>query len=120
MRSGCAAALQDSLTAMDPAAVRNRLVMATAMWREATDEPLPRMPPGDPIVQLETFEIQVVELLFAGATPETARLTANKTWDLVHDRPDTDPVKLRVVEGHEDLARRVVEAGGEQGPQPGG
>ncbi len=103
---------------MDPAAVRNRLVMATAMWREATDEPLPRMPPGDPIEQLEAFEVQVVELLFGAATPETARLTANKTWDLVHDRPDTDPVKLRVVAGHEDLARRVAEAGGEQGLHP--
>lgn len=74
------------------------------------------MPPGDPIAQLEAFEIQVVELLFAQATPETARQTANKTWDLVHDRPDTEPVKLRVVEGHEDLARQVAEAGGEQGP----
>ncbi|MDQ3645125.1 MAG: hypothetical protein M3356_06440 [Actinomycetota bacterium] len=105
---------------MDPAAVRNRLVMATAMWREATDEPLPRMPPGDPIAQLEAFEIQVVELLFAEATPETARLAANKTWDLVHDRPDADPVKLRVVSGHEDLARRVAEAGGEREPQPDG
>jgi hypothetical protein len=99
---------------MNAAAVRNRLVMATAMWREASDEPLPRMPPGDPIEQLQAFEIQVVELLFAGATPETARQTANKTWDLVHDRPDDDPVKLRVVKGHEDLARRVAEAGGEQ------
>ncbi len=105
---------------MDPAAVRNRLVMATAMWREATDEPLPRMPPGDPIAQLEAFEIQVVELLFAEATPETARLAANKTWDLVHDRSDADPVKLRVVSGHEDLARRVAEAGGEREPQPDG
>ncbi len=103
---------------MDSAAVRNRLVMATAMWREATEDPLPRMPPGDPLAQLEAFEIQVVELLFAAATPETARVTANKTWDLVHDRPDTDPVKLRVVEGHEELARRVAEAGGEQESQP--
>ncbi len=109
---------QGSLIAMDAAAVRNRLVMATAMWREGTDEPLPRMPPGDPLAQLEAFEIQVVELLFTDATPETARRVANKTWDLVHDRPDTDPVKLRVVQGHEELARRVAEAGGERGPQP--
>ncbi len=103
---------------MDAAAVRNRLVMATAMWREATDEPLPRMPPGDPLAQLQAFEIQVVELLFAEATPETARGIANKTWDLVHDRSDTDPVKVRVVQGHEELARRVAEAGGEQGSRP--
>lgn len=104
---------------MDPAAVRNRLVMATAMWREATEDPLPRMPPGDPMAQLEAFEIKVVELLFAQATPETARQIANKTWDVVHDRPDTDPVKVRVVAGHEDLARRVAEAGGETPPAAG-
>ena len=90
---------------MDPAALRNRLVMATSMWREATDQPLPRMPPGDPVTQLEAFELQVVELLFGAATTQTARTTADKTWDLVHDRPDTDPVKSRVVEGHEALAR---------------
>lgn len=101
---------------MDAGAVRNRLVMATAMWREATDEPLPRMAPGDPLRQLEAFEIQVVELLFSQATPETARETANKTWDVVHDRPDSDPVKQRVVEGHQELARRVQEAGGEPRP----
>ena len=39
------------------------------------------------------------------ATPETARQVADKTWDLVHDRPDDDPVKRRVVECHEALAR---------------
>jgi len=30
---------------------------------------------------------------------------ADRTWDLVHDRPDEDPVKQRVVECHEALAR---------------
>jgi hypothetical protein len=90
---------------MDAAAVRNRLLIATNIWRETTEEPLPKLPPGDPIEQLEGFEIQVVGLLFAEATPETARRVAEKTWDLVHDRPACDPVKLRVVEGHEQLAR---------------
>ena len=94
---------------MDPAALRNRLVMATSMWREATDEPLPRMPPGDPVAQIETFELRVVELLFAEATAQTARKVADKTWDLVHDRPESDPVKRRVVEGHEALARLAAE-----------
>jgi hypothetical protein len=96
---------------MDPAALRNRLVMATSMWREATDEPLPKMPPGDPAAQLEGFELQLVEVLFAQATPQTARNVADQTWDLVHDRPDTDPVKRRVAEGHEALARLSAEAG---------
>jgi hypothetical protein len=96
---------------MDPAALRNRLVMATSMWKEATDDPLPRMPPGDPETQLTGFELQLVELMFTQATPATARKTADKTWDLVHDRPDTDPVKVRVVRGHEDLARLAAEGG---------
>jgi hypothetical protein len=30
---------------------------------------------------------------------------ADRTWDLVHDRDDSDPVKQRVVECHEALAR---------------
>jgi hypothetical protein len=95
---------------MDPAALRNRLVIATSLWRQSTDDPLPKMAPGHPAEQIESFELQVVELLFSEATPETARRVADQTWDLVHDRPDEDPVKLRVVEGHEALAR--LAAGG--------
>jgi len=94
---------------MDAAALRNRLVMATSMWRENTDEPLPRMPPGDPVEQIETFELLVVELLFAEATAQTAPKVADQTWDLVHDRPEADPVKRRVVGGHEALAKLVAE-----------
>ena len=75
------------------------------MWREASDEPLPRMPPGDPEEQVQDFELRVVELLCGQATPETARQVADQTWDLVHDRPDDDPVKRRVAECHEELAR---------------
>jgi hypothetical protein len=96
---------------MDPAALRNRLVMATSLWRDSTGEPLPRMPPGDPLAQIEGFELKLVEMLFAGATPDTARRVADQTWDLVHDRPETDPVKRRVVEGHEALARLAAEGG---------
>ena len=95
---------------MDRAALRNRLVVATGLWRETTDEPLPRMPPGDAHEQIRGFELKVVELLFAEATPETARRVAGQTWDMVHDRPDDDPVKQRVVKGHEDLAK--LAAGG--------
>lgn len=85
--------------------------MATSLWRDATDEPLPRMPPGDPVAQIEGFELKLVEMLFAAATPETARRVAGQTWDLVHDRPADDPVKQRVVEGHEALARLTAEGG---------
>ena len=36
---------------------------------------------------------------------------ADQTWDLVHDRSDADPVKQRVVEGHEALAKLSQEGG---------
>ncbi len=90
---------------MDPITLRNRLLVATGMWREATGEPLPRMAPGEPAAQVEAFEIALVDRLFEGATPENAREVADRTWDLVHDRDDSDPVKQRVVEVHESLAR---------------
>lgn len=87
------------------AALRNRLLVATSIWRESTREPLPRMEPGDPLSQIEAFELRLVERLCESATPETAREVADKTWDLVHDRADSDPVKQRVVACHEQLAR---------------
>lgn len=96
---------------MDPAALRNRLLMVTGMWREATAEPLPKLAPGDPLAQIEAFELQVVDLMLEGATPETARRVADKTWDLVHDRSDDDPVKQRVAAGHEQLARMTAARG---------
>jgi hypothetical protein len=91
--------------------LRNRLVMATQMWREATTDPLPRMPPGDPRAQLQAFELTLVDMLWERATPQTARDVADKTWDLVHDRSDDDPVKRRVVECHEALARLSARSG---------
>ena len=100
---------------MDQAALRNRLLLASAMWREATEEPLPRMPAGDPEAQIEGFELKLVELLCRQATPETARRVADQTWDLVHDRSDADPVKQRVVDCHESLARLSAGRGGDEG-----
>jgi hypothetical protein len=90
---------------MDPILLRNRLLVATSMWREAVGEPLPRMAPGDPAAQIESFELTLVDRLWEQATAETARDVADRTWDLVYDRPDDDPVKRRVVECHEALAR---------------
>ncbi len=90
---------------MDQITLRNRLLVATGMWREATGEPLPKMPPGDPADQIQNFELRLVDRLFETATPETARDVADRTWDLVHDRGDSDPVKKRVVEIHESLAK---------------
>ena len=96
---------------MESASLRNRLAVAFGMWREATDEPLPKLAPGDPASQISDFELRLVELLCREATPENAREIAEKTWDLVHDRPDDDPVKRRVTECHEHLARLSHGAG---------
>jgi hypothetical protein len=90
---------------MDQIEMRNRLLVATGMWKEATGESLPRMTPGAPEDQIREFEITLVNRLWESATPENAREIADRTWDLVHDRPDSDPVKRRVVECHEALAR---------------
>ncbi len=97
--------------AVDQKALRNRLVLATSMWRDATRAPLPRMPPGDPEMQLQQFELHLVDLLCSQATAENAREVADKTWDLVHDRPDDDRVKQQVVECHEALARLSARGG---------
>jgi hypothetical protein len=85
--------------------LQNRLLIATALWREATEDPLPRMPAGDPADQIQELDLRVVDLLCSEATPANAREIADKTWDIVHDRPDDDPVKRRVSECHERLAR---------------
>jgi hypothetical protein len=87
------------------ASLRNRLLIATTLWREVVREPLPKMEPGDPAQQLETFELELIKRLCETATPQTAGEVADRTWDLVHDRPDDDAVKQRVVECHEELAR---------------
>ena len=80
--------------------------------RRRRPQPLPRMPPGDPSEQLAAFELKLIDMLCAQATADTARDVADKTWDLVHDRPDEDPVKRRVVECHEALARLSARGGG--------
>lgn len=90
---------------MDQITLRNRLLVATGMWREAMAEPLPKMPPGDPVDQLQQFELTLVNRLYENATSENAREVADRTWDLVHDRADSDPVKQRVVEIHGGLAK---------------
>jgi hypothetical protein len=94
-----------SVAEIDAITLRNRLLLATGMWREATGDPLPRIEPGDPAHQIQSFELRLVDRLWEHATPETARDVADRTWDLVHDRAEDDPVKRRVVECHEALAR---------------
>jgi hypothetical protein len=96
---------------MEAASLRNRLAVAAGMWREATSEQLPKLPPGDPATQIAEFELRLVEVMCRAATADTAREIAEKTWDIVHDRPDSDPVKQRVTRCHEELARLSHGAG---------
>ena len=90
---------------MEARRLENRLAIAAGMWREALEEPLPKLQPGDPESQVQEFEIRLVDALCEQATPETAKRVAEKTWDIVHDRPDDDPVKVHVTAWHQRLAR---------------
>ncbi len=90
---------------METRSLQNRLLMATTLWREASNDPLPRLAPGDPADQIRELELLVVELLCREATRDNAREVADKTWDLVYDRADDDPVRKRVVECHDHLAK---------------
>jgi len=90
---------------MDPRRLENRLAIAAGMWRESLEEPLPKLAPGDPETQVAEFEMRLVDALGEQATPETAKSVAEKTWDLVHDRPDDDPVKKHVTQLHGRLAK---------------
>ncbi len=80
-------------------------MIATGMWRDATDEPLPKLPPADPVTQIEEFEIRLVDLLCDRATPDNAREVAERTWDMVHDRPEGERVKDHVTHRHQELAK---------------
>ena len=54
---------------MDQIALRNRLLLATAMWKDDTQEPLPKLPPGEPAEQLSSFELLLVDMLCAQGHP---------------------------------------------------
>jgi hypothetical protein len=90
---------------METRSLQNRLLMATTLWREASKDPLPRLAPGDPVDQIRELELLVVDLLCREATRDNAREVADKTWDIVYDRAEDDPVRKRVVECHDHLAK---------------
>jgi hypothetical protein len=90
---------------METRSLQNRLLMATTLWREATTDPLPRLAPGDPADQIRELELLVIDLLCREATRDNAREVADKTWDLVYDRAEDDPVRKRVVDCHEHLSK---------------
>jgi len=94
----------DERALREQAALRNRLTIATGLWRRITEEPLPKMEPGDPREQVKAFEMRLIEVARQGATPETAKQIAEGTWDLVHSRPIEDEVRQQVEKLHAELA----------------
>ena len=80
------------------------------MVKGAWDEHLPGVPfpalgEGTAEQKIERLELALVDGMRERATPETAEQAADAMWTLVHDRADADPVKQRVTDHHEDLAR---------------
>ena len=90
---------------METRSLQNRLLIATTLWRDTTDDALPRLAPGEPAAQIQELELLVVDLLCREATPENAREVAQTTWELVDDRSEDDPVRRRVVDCHEELVK---------------
>ena len=67
--------------------------------------PFPSLGEGTAEQKIERLELALVDEMRARATPESAEQVADAMWGLVHNRDDGDPVKLRVTQHHEELAR---------------
>jgi hypothetical protein len=90
----------------DPIALRNRFAMVKGAWDEhLRGVPFPPLGGGTAEEKIERLELHLVDEMRRRATPETAEQAADAMWGLVHARPDGDPVKTRVTEHHQDLAR---------------
>ena len=99
--------LQDSRREMsDAIALRNRFAMVKGAWDEhLRGVPFPALGEGTAEEKIERLEIALVTEMRNRATPETAEQAADAMWTLVHARHDDDPVKVRVTQLHEELAR---------------
>ena len=90
----------------DPIALRNRFAIAKGAWDEhLSGVPIPPLGEGTAEQKLERLELALVDTMRERATPETAEQVADAMWTIVHQREDDDPVKQRVTEHHEQLAR---------------
>ena len=90
----------------DAIALRNRFAMVKGAWDEhLRGVPFPALGEGTAEEKIERLEIALVDEMRNRATPETAEQAADAMWTLVHARPDDDPVKVRVTQHHEELAR---------------
>jgi hypothetical protein len=90
----------------DAISLRNRFAMVKGAWDEnLRGVPIPPLGEGTAEQKIERLEIALVDEMRSRATPETAEQVADAMWGLVHNRDDGDPVKQRVTQHHEDLAR---------------
>jgi hypothetical protein len=86
--------------------LRNRFAMVKGAWDEnLRGVPFPALGEGTAEQKIERLELALVDRMRARATAETAEQIADAMWGLVHSREDSDPVKQRVTEHHEELAR---------------
>lgn len=86
--------------------LRNRFAMVKGAWDEhLRGQPFPALGEGTALEKIERLELALVDRIRERATPETAEQAADAMWGLVHARADTDAVKQRVTQHHEDLAR---------------
>jgi hypothetical protein len=90
----------------DAIALRNRFAMVKGAWDEhLRGVPFPALGEGTAEEKIERLELALVDTMLDRATPETAEMVADGMWGIVHQRPDDDPVKQRVTQHHEKLAR---------------
>ena len=90
----------------DPIVLRNRFAMVKGAWDEhLSGVPFPALGEGTAEQKIERLELALVDRMRDRATPENAEQVADAMWGLVHARPEQDPVKRRVTEHHEALAR---------------
>ena len=91
----------------DAIGLRNRFAMVKGAWDDhLRGVPFPTsLGEGTAEEKIERLELALVEEMRGRATPETAEQAADAMWGLVHARPDSDRVKQRVTELHEELAR---------------
>src|SRR5215216_4855669 len=105
-RAGCARVWHTRGRMSDPIALRNRFAMVKGAWDEhLRGVPFPALGEGTAEEKIERLELALVDEMRNRATPETAEQAADAMWTLVHARDDADPVKQRVTQHHEDLAR---------------
>ena len=91
---------------MDAIQLRNRFAMVKGAWDEhLRGVPFPNLGEGTAQEKIERLEMALVDEMKRRATPETAEQAADAMWNLVHSRPDSDPVKQRVTRHHAELAR---------------